>query len=139
MVDHNRSLSLVLGSNSARPHSFGLADERSAENVADIYNQAGDNYVAYADGDATQPFVFDGMHAYADRCLWTIMEKELADLRASGATKVSFLDAGCGPGTWLRRLVTRALALGFSGITARGFDDRSQNLVWADQKSLWEE
>ena len=122
MVDHNRSLSLVLGSNSARPHSFGLADERSAENVADIYNQAGDNYVAYADGDATQPFVFDGMHAYADRCLWTIMEKELADLRASGATKVSFLDAGCGPGTWLRRLVTRALALGFSGITARGFD-----------------
>jgi hypothetical protein len=25
------------------------------------------------------------------------MEKELADLRASGATKVSFLDAGCGP------------------------------------------
>jgi SAM-dependent methyltransferase len=50
------------------------------------------------------------------------MEKELADLRASGATKVSFLDAGCGPGTWLRRLVTRALALGFSGITARGFD-----------------
>jgi SAM-dependent methyltransferase len=50
------------------------------------------------------------------------MEKELADLRASGATKVSFLDAGCGPGTWLRRLVTRALALGFCGITARGFD-----------------
>ena len=122
MVDHNRSLSQARGSNSARPQSFGHSDERTAENVADIYNQAGDNYVAYADGDPTQPFAFDGMHGYADGCLWAIMERELADLRASGATKVSFLDAGCGPGTWLRRLVTRALALGFSSITARGFD-----------------
>lgn len=32
------------------------------------------------------------------------------------------LDAGCGPGTWLRRLVIRARALGFSSITAHGFD-----------------
>jgi hypothetical protein len=29
---------------------------------------------------------------------------------------------GCGSGTWLRRLVTRAKALGFIGIAARGFD-----------------
>jgi hypothetical protein len=28
----------------------------------------------------------------------------------------------CGPGTWLRRLVTRAQALGFTTITARGID-----------------
>jgi SAM-dependent methyltransferase len=122
MVDHNRSLSQARDSNSGRPQSFRYSDERTAENVADIYNQAGDDYVAYADGDPTQPFAFDGMHAYADRCLWAIMGKELADLRASGATKVSFLDAGCGPGTWLRRLVTHALALRFSSITARGFD-----------------
>jgi hypothetical protein len=32
------------------------------------------------------------------------------------------LDAGCGPGTWLRRVVTHAHRLGFSKITARGFD-----------------
>ena len=43
-------------------------------------------------------------------------------MRASGASSVSLLDAGCGPGTWLRRLVTRARALGFNSITARGFD-----------------
>ena len=97
-------------------------DERADESVADIYNQAGDDYVAYADGDPTQPFAFDGMHAYADRCVWAVMETKLADLRASGASAVSFLDAGCGPGTWLRRLVIRARALGFSSITARGFD-----------------
>jgi len=50
------------------------------------------------------------------------LEKKLTDLRASGASTVRLLDAGCGPGTWLRRLVIRAHALGFSGITARGFD-----------------
>ena len=96
--------------------------EGAAENVAAIYNQAGDYYLAYADGDPTQPFAFDGMHAYADRCVWTLLETKLADLRASGASSVSLLDAGCGPGTWLRRLVVRARAFGFTSITARGFD-----------------
>ena len=70
MVDHNRSLSQTWGSNAARPQSFGHSDERTAENVADIYNQAGDDYVAYADGDPTQPFAFDGMHASADVAAW---------------------------------------------------------------------
>jgi SAM-dependent methyltransferase len=94
----------------------------ASDNVAAIYNQAGDDYVAYADGDPTRLFAFDGIHAYADRCVWALLEKELADLRASGASSVSLLDAGCGPGTWLRRLVTHARALGFTEITARGFD-----------------
>jgi len=62
------------------------------------------------------------MHAYADRCVWAVLEKKLTDLRGSGASSVRLLDAGCGPGTWLRRLVIRAHALGFSSITARGFD-----------------
>src|SRR5258706_1311920 len=94
----------------------------ATEDIAAIYNQAGDDYVSYADGDPSQPFAFDGLHAYADRCLWAVLETKLADLRASGASSVRFLDAGCGPGTWLRRLVMRARALGFSSITARGFD-----------------
>src|ERR1700674_3579379 len=94
----------------------------ATDDVANIYNQAGDDYVSYADGDPSQPFAFDGMHAYADRCVGAVLEKKLTDLRASGASSVRFLDAGCGPGTWLRRLVIRAHALGFSSITARGFD-----------------
>jgi SAM-dependent methyltransferase len=73
-------------------------------------------------GDPTQPFAFDGMHAYADRCVWNLLETRLADLRASGASAISLLDAGCGPGAWLRRLVLRARVLGFASITARGFD-----------------
>src|ERR1700676_3185457 len=103
-------------------HSVLAVDNEATDDVADIYNQAGDDYVSYADGDSSQPFTFDGMHGYADRCVWAVLEKKLTDLRASGASSVRFLDAGCGPGTWLRRLVIRAHALGFSGITARGFD-----------------
>lgn len=94
----------------------------ASDNVAAIYNQAGDDYIAYADGDPTQLFAFNGFHAYADRRVWALLETKLAELRASGASSVRFLDAGCGPGTWLRRLVTHARALGFTEITARGFD-----------------
>jgi SAM-dependent methyltransferase len=126
MADHNRSPSRAWASNLPLSHRVGHSalalHERAAESVADIYNQAGDDYVAYADGDPTQLFAFDGLHAYADRCVWALLETKLADLRASGASSVSLLDAGCGPGTWLRRLVTRACALGFTSITARGFD-----------------
>ena len=103
-------------------HSVLAVDNETTDDVADIYNQAGDEYVSYADGDPSQPFAFDGMHAYADRCVWAVLEKKLTDLRASGASSVKLLDAGCGPGTWLRRLVICAHALGFSSITARGFD-----------------
>jgi SAM-dependent methyltransferase len=126
MVDQNRSPSRAWASHLPLPHRVGHSalalHEGAAENVAAIYNQAGDDYVAYADGDPTQLFAFDGMHAYADRRVWALLETKLADLRASGASSVSLLDAGCGPGTWLRRLVTRARVLGFTSITARGFD-----------------
>src|SRR5215472_14324937 len=94
----------------------------SSRHVAAVYNQAGDDYVAYADGDPERLFCFEGLHAYADRQLWSILEKKLDDLRAAGASSVTILDAGCGPGTWLRRVITHAHRLGFSQITARGFD-----------------
>ena len=105
-------------------------NEAAGKKVADIYNRAGDHYAAYADGDPTQLFAFDGMHAYADRCVWALLEKKLVELKATGATAVSFLDAGCGPGTWLRRLVVRARALGFTHISRarlrhRGGADRA--------------
>jgi len=103
-------------------HSLLTVDDKAMDDVADIYNDAGDAYAAYADGDPSQLFAFDGMHGYADRCVWAVSEKKLTDLRASGASSVRLLDAGCGPGTWLRRLVIRARSLGFSSITARGFD-----------------
>ena len=99
-----------------------VVHDSAAANVAVAYNQAGGDYVAYADGDPTHLFAFNGLHAYADRQIWTVLEAKLTHLRATGASSISILDAGCGPGTWLRRLVTRAHVLGFSTIIARGFD-----------------
>jgi SAM-dependent methyltransferase len=126
MFDHDSIPARKWASNLPLSHRVGhsvlAVDNEATADVADIYNQAGDDYVSYADGDPSQPFAFDGMHAYADRRVWAVLEKKLTDLRASGASSVRLLDAGCGPGTWLRRLVIRAHALGFSSITARGFD-----------------
>jgi SAM-dependent methyltransferase len=67
-------------------------------------------------------FCFDGPHAYADRQLWSVIEKKLGALRAADVSSIAVVDAGCGPGTWLRRVVTHARRLGFSKISARGFD-----------------
>jgi SAM-dependent methyltransferase len=92
------------------------------KNVATVYNRAGDSYSAYADGDPERLFCFEGLHAYADQYVWSVIEAKLMDLRMKGAWSVRILDIGCGPGTWLRRLVTRAKTLGFTSIVARGFD-----------------
>jgi SAM-dependent methyltransferase len=94
--------------------------------IAAAYNQSGADYVAYADGDPTNLFAFSGLHAYADRRIWAILEAKLGELRATGVSSIGILDAGCGPGTWLRRLVVRAHELGFTTIKARGFD-----VAWA--------
>jgi SAM-dependent methyltransferase len=115
------------------PGQQGVLNETWATNaaidsIAKAYNQAGDDYVAYADGNPRQLFSFSGMHAYADRRVWSILEAKLHALKAAGASSLTLLDAGCGPGTWLRRLVTRALMLGFRKITARGFDVASAQI-----------
>lgn len=90
--------------------------------VATAYDQAGDDYIAYADGDPEKLFDFDGHYAYGDRCIWEILEAKLGARRASGARSVRILDLGCGPGTWLRRTVMRAHTLGFDEIVAHGID-----------------
>jgi SAM-dependent methyltransferase len=100
----------------------------AAENVAAVYDQAGEGYAVYADGNQRDLFAFDGLHSYADRCVWALLDAKLTDLRTSGVDEMRILDAGCGPGTWLRRLVTRAHALGFARITARGFDIAQQQI-----------
>lgn len=90
--------------------------------IAAAYNQAGDRYLVYADGDPAKLFSFDGRYAYGDRKIWALLDERLHALFISGAQTVRILDLGCGPGTWLRRVVTRASELGFRNIIARGFD-----------------
>src|ERR1700730_13079819 len=100
MVDQDSIPSRKWITNLLVSHRVGhlAVDNEATDDVAHVYNQAGDDYVCYSDGDPSQPFAFDGMHAYADRCVWAVLETKLTDLRASGASSVRFLDAGCGPG-----------------------------------------
>lgn len=95
---------------------------QSERAIAAAYDHAGDKYIAYADGDPKQLFAFDSQYAFGDRRIWELLDSKLTALRASGAESVRILDLGCGPGTWLRRVVTRASSLGFASIHARGFD-----------------
>jgi SAM-dependent methyltransferase len=99
------------------------------------YDEAGEAYLAYADGDAKELFSFDGQYAYGDRRVWELLESLLISLIKSGQTHIKILDAGCGPGTWLRRVVMRARMLGYTSIEARGFDIAAGQVERARQLS----
>ena len=90
--------------------------------IAAAYNAAGEDYLAYADGAGRDLFAFDGDYAYGDRESWAVLVAKLQSLRKAGRTELRVLDLGCGPGTWIRRLVSEARRLGFARIRARGID-----------------
>ena len=92
------------------------------EDTAHAYDVVGRDYLTYADGDTTQPFDFTSSYGFADREIWRRLDATLMRLAADGRRSVTLLDAGCGPGTWLLRIVLRARELGFDVIDAYGFD-----------------
>ena len=92
----------------------------SAAPGADVgldYDRAGERYRAYADGDVDKLYEFDGQYAYGDQEIWRILGNTLNKLRARGRRELSLLDLGCGPGTWIRRIVDWAGKMGFTRIT----------------------
>jgi SAM-dependent methyltransferase len=91
--------------------------------------------LAYADGDPRHPFSFSGEHAYSDQHIWSVLDTKLRELRRTGVTSLNVLDAGCGPGTWLRRVIWRAHLLGFTKIRARGFDVAEEQIRIAREAS----
>ena len=105
---------------SSLPRVFSVANNEIR--VAAAYNQAGCRYEKYADGTGHKLFDFEGRHAYADRKTWEVIDSKLLALRARGLERLRVLDLGCGPGLWLRRVVTRARQIGFVAIEAQGFD-----------------
>lgn len=102
-------------------------------NVTTAYNHAGAEYLSYADGDPSRIYAFDSLYAYGDRHIWALLDAKLVALRSAGADSLGILDAGCGPGTWLRRIIVRAQALGFARICARGFDLADEQIRRARQ------
>lgn len=105
-----------------------IAPADPSAQVAVIYDWAGEEYEGYADGDVEELFSFSGQHAYSDRTVWSEIDRLMMERFRTGATTISILDAGCGPGTWLRRAVARAREIGFASITARGFDIAGQQI-----------
>ena len=99
------------------------SDRTSAEDeAATAYDAVGTGYRAYADGDVRRLFDFSSRYSFADREIWQRIDAILVELRAAGRLALTIVDAGCGPGTWLLRVVLRARALGFREVVAHGFD-----------------
>lgn len=111
------------------------ASTQSTWRIAHAYDLARGSYSDHADGCSSDLFNFSGKYAYADSQVWGCLSEKLAQLRRSGLTTLRILDAGCGPGTWIRRLVVRAIELGFTKITARGFDLSSAQIQQARERS----
>ncbi len=111
------------------------ASERSDRAIAAAYNRAGDSYLTYADGDPGQLYAFDSQYAHGDRVIWETLFDKLCAIRATRQRSIRILDLGCGPGTWLRRVVTRARAIGFDKVIARGFDIASDQVRRAQELS----
>jgi SAM-dependent methyltransferase len=105
--------------------------ERGERAIATAYNESGEQYVAYADGDLNKLYEFDGQYAFGDSRTWARIDDMLFTLRATGCRIIRILDLGCGPGTWLRRVVLRARELGFLNITARGTDIADEQICRA--------
>ncbi|ARS29014.1 class I SAM-dependent methyltransferase [Sphingomonas sp. KC8] len=101
------------------------------DEAARAYDIVGADYLAYADGDPHRIYDFDGRYAYGDRRIWTVIDRTLVALAESGQKSLRILDAGCGPGTWMRRILLRADLLGFTSIEARGFDISPEQVVIA--------
>jgi SAM-dependent methyltransferase len=98
------------------------ADLDRHPDVGADYDRAGERYRAYADGDLNRLYNFDSQYGFGDRETWARIGQALHELRVKGVRELSVADLGCGPGTWLRRIIDRARQMGFTRITARGID-----------------
>ena len=91
-------------------------EQAAPRRTAHAYDHVGEEYGCYADGKAgTNRF------AHGDMILWDAIRGAIDELRCAGVSSLRVLDAGCGPGTWVRRIAAYANRLGL-GIHAVGFD-----------------
>ncbi len=105
------------------------------DDTALAYDSAGHDYLHYADGDVTLPFDFNSNFSFADREIWRRLDATLVRFAEDGRRSITLLDAGCGPGTWLKRIVLRAAELGFTKIEAYGFDISPNMIALAKEQA----
>lgn len=103
--------------------------------AAEAYDYAGVHYAAYADGAGEELFDFDRRYAFGDRRIWAAIDARLTMFARTGRNKLRVLDAGCGPGTWLRRIIARAKELGIQHVEARGFDISGEQVAIARMRA----
>lgn len=103
--------------------------------IAEAYDHVGDAYGRYADGDEAEDSANATVRsAHADSIVWGTICNLIDKLRASGVTTLRLLDAGCGPGTWVRRITAHAAALGLK-VEATGFDISNAQLAIAREQA----
>lgn len=103
--------------------------------VAGAYDHVGQDYGRYADGEALdEPAAGASRFAHADAIVWETIIQAIDLLRAGGAANIRVLDAGCGPGTWIKRIAGYANRKGL-GVEAVGIDISSAQLEIARRHS----
>jgi SAM-dependent methyltransferase len=95
----------------------------ASRGVATAYDHVGDEYVCYADGERRdEPSAAEANRfAHADAIVWETVRSAIEQLHSAGVGTLRVLDAGCGPGTWIRRIAAHAHRLGL-GLEAIGVD-----------------
>ena len=104
----------------AKPNGIKQRRPDPACATARAYDQAGEAYGAYADGRAAH-YCSTSRFAHADNIVWDSLRKSIDELSEAGITTLRILDAGCGPGTWVRRVAAYARRMHLS-VDATGFD-----------------
>jgi SAM-dependent methyltransferase len=103
--------------------------------IASAYDHVGDGYGRYADGEEPDdPATAAVRSAHADAVVWEAICTAIGLLRDEGVSTLRVLDAGCGPGTWTRRIAARACRQGLD-VEALGFDISTGQLAIARKRA----
>ncbi len=108
-----------------------------AIDAARAYDHVGYDYGHYADGDKSADVAKFASRRYehGDALVWKELEASLARLHRLGIAQVRVLDAGCGPGTWTRRIADYASAIGMN-LTIVGVDVSTTQLEIARHQNV---